>query len=176
MKLLIVVTTTWLWSLSNQTRDGGTERRGEESILCLNFLWFYELWLGLQSPFMEVNVLIPPFHLLGLSNNGSFGFAINVMHSLCIQNCVLVRWIKIDQLDITYFIISLFTTQHVSNVSRSIFRSLRLIMDLFHVLYCSGSMCVGVTVWFSWGGVVSLSRLKQCFSNFTIYCTTCFEC
>ena len=48
------------------------------------------------------------------------------------------------------FIISLFTDEHVSNVSTSIFRSLRLIVDLFHVLYCSGSMCVGVTVWFSW--------------------------
>ena len=24
------------------------------------------------------------------------------------------------------------------------------------MLYCSGSMCVGVTVWFGWGGVVSL--------------------
>jgi hypothetical protein len=32
-------------------------------------------------------------------------------------------------------------------------------VDLFHVLYCSGSMCVGVTMWFGWGGVVSL-----CFS------------
>ena len=37
--------------------------------------------------------------------------------------------------------------------------SVRLIVDLFHVLYCSGSMCVGVTVWFGWGGVVSLCRL-----------------
>ena len=36
-------------------------------------------------------------------------------------------------------------------------------MDLFRVLYCSGSMCVGVTVWFGWGGVVSLCRLKHCF-------------
>ena len=49
-----------------------------------------------------------------------------------------------------YFIISLFTAQHVTNVSTFIFRSLRLIVDLFHVLYCSGSMCVGVTVWFGW--------------------------
>ena len=31
-----------------------------------------------------------------------------------------------------------------------------LFVELFHVLYCSGSMCVGVTVWFGWGGVVSL--------------------
>ena len=72
----------------------------------------------------------------------------------------LDSWIKIDQLDVTCFIISLFTAQHVSNVITSIFRSLRLIVDFFHVLCCSGSMCVGVTVWFSWGGVVSLCRLK----------------
>ena len=69
--------------------------------------------------------------------------------------------IKIDQLDVTCFIISLFTAQHVSNVSKSIFRSLRLTVDLFHVLYCSGSMCVGVTVWFGWGGVVSLCWLRH---------------
>ena len=36
-----------------------------------------------------------------------------------------------------------------------------LFVELFHVSYCSGSMCVGVTVWFGWGGVVSLCRLKQ---------------
>ena len=28
-----------------------------------------------------------------------------------------------------------------------------LFVELFHGLYCSGSMCVGVTVWFGWGGV-----------------------
>ena len=54
----------------------------------------------------------------------------------------------LDQHDVTCFIISQFTARHVSNVSTSIFRSLRLIVDLFHVLYCSDSMCVGVTVWF----------------------------
>ena len=70
-------------------------------------------------------------------------------------------WIKIDQLDVTCFIISLFTAQYVSNVSTSIFRSLRLIVELFHVLHCSGSICVDVTVWFGWGGVVSLCRLKR---------------
>jgi len=26
--------------------------------------------------------------------------------------------------------------------------------ELFHGLYCSGSMCVGVTLWFGWGDVV----------------------
>jgi len=30
-----------------------------------------------------------------------------------------------------------------------------LFVELFHGLYCSGMMCVGVTVWFGLGGVVS---------------------
>ena len=33
---------------------------------------------------------------------------------------------------------------------------------LFHGLYCSGSMCVGVTVWFGWGGVVSICSASVC--------------
>jgi len=32
---------------------------------------------------------------------------------------------------------------------------------LLHGLYCSGSMCVGVTLWYGWGGVVSAWRLKH---------------
>ena len=36
-----------------------------------------------------------------------------------------------------------------------------LFVELFHGLYCSGSMCVGVTVWFGCGGVVFGWRLKQ---------------
>jgi len=39
-----------------------------------------------------------------------------------------------------------------------------LFVELFHGLYCSGTMCVGVTLWFGCGGVVSGCRLKQCFS------------
>ena len=39
-----------------------------------------------------------------------------------------------------------------------------LFVELVHGLYCSGTMCVGVTVWFGWGGVVSRCRLKHCFS------------
>jgi len=34
-----------------------------------------------------------------------------------------------------------------------------LLDELFHVLYCSGSVCVGVTLWFGWGGVVSRCKL-----------------
>jgi len=37
-----------------------------------------------------------------------------------------------------------------------------LFFELFHGLYCSGGlMCVGVTLWFDWGGVVSVCRLEQ---------------
>jgi len=39
--------------------------------------------------------------------------------------------------------------------------------ELLHGLYSSGSMCVGVVLWFGWGGVVSVCRLKQCFSLHT---------
>jgi len=30
-----------------------------------------------------------------------------------------------------------------------------LFVELFLGLYCFGTMCVGVTLWFGWGGVVS---------------------
>ena len=44
-----------------------------------------------------------------------------------------------------------------------------LFVELFHGLYCSGSMRVGVTLWFAWGGVVSGCRLKHCFSYFSSF-------
>ena len=28
-----------------------------------------------------------------------------------------------------------------------------LFVELFHGLYCSGTMCVGVSVWLGWGGI-----------------------
>ena len=54
-----------------------------------------------------------------------------------ILNEYMCIWVKIDQLDVIRFIILPFTAQRVSNVSTSIFRSLRLTVDLFHVLYFS---------------------------------------
>jgi len=47
-----------------------------------------------------------------------------------------------------------------------------LFIELFHGLYCSGSMCVGVTLWFDCGGVVSVRRLKPAYRYhilFTFY-------
>ena len=36
--------------------------------------------------------------------------------------------------------------------------------ELFHGLYFSGSMCVGVTLWFGWGGVVSVRRPQPAYN------------
>ena len=49
-----------------------------------------------------------------------------------------------------------------------------LFVELFHGLYCSGSMCVGVTLWYGCGGVVSVCRLRHGpinikFRNIVIY-------
>jgi hypothetical protein len=74
-----------------------------------------------------------------LTNNIIYIISEENIHALFIKisNDTYNTWTKIDQLDVNCFIISLFTAQYVSNVSTSIFRSLRLIVDLFHVLYCS---------------------------------------
>jgi len=67
----------------------------------------------------------------------------------------LDSWIKIDEPDVTCFIISLFNAQHVSDVNTSIVRSLRLIcwviswVVLFKYDVC---WCYGV-VWLGWCGV-----------------------
>jgi len=36
-----------------------------------------------------------------------------------------------------------------------------LFVELFHGLYCFGSMCVGVTLWVGCGDVVSVCRLRH---------------
>ena len=42
-----------------------------------------------------------------------------------------------------------------------------LFVELFHGLYCSGSMCVGVTLWFGWGGVVSVCTRQPTYGYHT---------
>jgi len=37
-----------------------------------------------------------------------------------------------------------------------------LFVELFHGLYCSSSMYVGVTLWLGWGGVVSVWSAWAC--------------
>ena len=36
-----------------------------------------------------------------------------------------------------------------------------LFVELFHGFYCSGSMCVGVKLWFGGGCMVSVCRLRH---------------
>ena len=38
-----------------------------------------------------------------------------------------------------------------------------LCVELFHGLYCSGTMFVGIRLWFGWGGVVSGCSLKPAY-------------
>ena len=40
-----------------------------------------------------------------------------------------------------------------------------LLVELFHGLYFSGSMCVGVTVWFGWGWCGILMQAEACITN-----------
>ena len=47
-----------------------------------------------------------------------------------------------------------------------------LFVELLHGLYCSGMMCVGVTLWFGWGGVVSGCRLHPD-TTCTVHSTQC---
>jgi len=94
-------------------------------------------------------------------------YLLSVVHNTVVQSYVywtvhhLDSSVKRDQLDVTCFIIYLFNAQHVSDVNTSILRSGDLFVELFHGLYCSGSMCVGVTLWYGRGGVVSVCRLKH---------------
>jgi hypothetical protein len=67
----------------------------------------------------------------------------------------LDSWIKIDELDVTWFIISLFNAQHVSNVITSILRSLRLICWVISwvvLLWFDVCSCY-VVVWLEWCGI-----------------------
>jgi len=45
-----------------------------------------------------------------------------------------------------------------------------IFVDLFHGLYCADLMCVGVTLWFGSGSVVSVCRMKY------YLMLTCFGC
>ena len=94
-------------------------------------------------------------------------YAINV-HASYVYWTVqhLDMWIKRDHFDVTCFFISLFNAQHVSDVNTSILRSLRLICWVISwvvLLWYDVCWCY-VVVWLGWCGVVSLCRLKHCFS------------
>ena len=49
-----------------------------------------------------------------------------------------------------------------------------LFVELFHGLYCSGSMCVGVTVWFGWGGYSTIKMMHGPINIRVKVYTNCF--
>jgi len=50
-----------------------------------------------------------------------------------------------------------------------------LFVGLFHGLHCSGSMCVGVTLWFGWGGVLSVCRLQPAYGLLWFDVCWCYD-
>ena len=46
-----------------------------------------------------------------------------------------------------------------------------LFVELFHGVCCSRSMCVGVTLWFRWGGVVFVCWLWSAYGYHTTHVT-----
>ena len=113
-------------------RAASTLRRDEE---CL------KLYLHSRHAFMACKVTTLHWSLLTLY------FILYIKQVHC--------WIKTDQLDVTCSIISLFNSQHVSNVSTSILRSLRLICWVISwvvLLWFDVCWCY-VVVWLGWCGI-----------------------
>jgi len=77
----------------------------------------------------------------------------------------LDSWVKRDQLNVTCFIISLLMLNMFWMLIYPSSGACDLCAELFHGLHWSGSTCVGVTLWFGCGGVVSVCRLKHKFFN-----------
>ena len=62
----------------------------------------------------------------------------------------LDSWIKRDQLDFTCFLFHYLMLNMFRMLIHPSSGACDLFVELFHGLYCSGSMCVGVTLWFGW--------------------------
>ena len=123
-------------------------------------------------------LMLNMFRMLVHPSSGACDLFVALFHGLCCSGsmCVGVTvWFGWGG------VVSLCRVKYSFNMFRMLVHpssgACDLFVALFHGLCCSGSMCVGVTVCFGWGGVVSLCRVKQClFYYFTIYCSTCFEC
>jgi len=123
------------------------------TVICVLLPQSWEIWL---SSFNYFCILVSPHHCFRGLTFGilSLGRVPGQLTVLSISEVTAFRldyydicWIKIDQLDVTCFIISPFNAQHVSNVSTSIFRSLRLISWVvllwFDVCWCYGVVRLG---------------------------------
>jgi len=114
------------------------------------------------------------FRMLIHPSSGACDLFVELFHGLYCSGsmCVGVTlWFWLGWCGIHMQTEALFNAQHVSDVYTSILKSLDLFVELFHGLYCSRSICVGVTLWFGCGGVVSVCRLKHylMFNVFRMY-------
>ena len=127
---------------------------------CPNWIWHY-----LSQKYEAVK----PYWLGGIMYlfcSWKYDIYMHVSNS-CLQSYVyrtvhhLDSWIKRDQLDVPCFLFHYL----MLNVFRMLIHpssgACDLFVELFRGLYCSGMMCVGVALWFGWGGMVSGCRLKQ---------------
>ena len=99
---------------------------------CPHLLWThifvfrkYDVTFVLNFWYENRYLSVPPFLLHHSKKFGSNTWHKKIYHFMSFVPCIVTQicnWIKIDQLDVTCFIISLFTAQHVSNVSTAIFR------------------------------------------------------
>jgi len=102
-----------------------------DKMCCVSEMWKLQFW-----NLLDINII---WHYL----------------SHCKWKHTQCSWVKLDQLHVTCFIISLFNAQHVSDVNTSILRSLRLICWViswvvllwFHVCWCY------VVIWLWWCGI-----------------------
>jgi len=127
------------------------------TILYGYFMYLLQIKLHLKKKEWTVEIKCYVYMKLEIARNLSFvrRRALNKTSS---------SWIKRDQLDVTYFFISLFNAQHVSDVNTSKLRSLLFICWVISwvvLLWFDVCWCY-VVVWLGWCGVVSGRRLKQC--------------
>ena len=101
------------------------------------------------------------FRSINWHNEGRVSYVYWTVHHLD-------SWIKRDQLDVTCFIISLFTGQHVLEVNTSILKSLRLIWWVISwvVLFWFDVCWCYVVVWLGWCGIDFL--YKYCLKHFSL--------
>jgi hypothetical protein len=116
------------------------------------------LWTA-SPPLSLPNIFTNPYFPVSetnLNNRTGLWNSIVLSKNTVKVNNTVISWIKIDQLDVTCFIISLFNAQHVSNLSTSILRSSRLIC---WVISCIVSLWFDVCWWYGvvrrgWGGIL----------------------
>ena len=121
-----------------------------------SFLYMFQTTICPSSEEITVSIRHLVFVTLCRWLSGTQGHPHTVTNTKCrIDTVISDSWIKRDQLDVTCFIISLFNTQHVSDVNTSILRSLRLMCWVISwvVLFWFDVCCCYVVVWLWWCGI-----------------------